>query len=222
MRRELKYRLDAHEYCRLRQRLGELFQADPHANAHGEYRVRSLYFDTAENKALWDVINGVDRREKYRLRYYNQGLSGLRLEKKSKERGIGKKWATPVSRTQALLLLNGDTDWISVDAQNDALLMAFRRQARFEGLRPKLTIEYQRAAYIYAPGDVRITLDRSIRAGKPQAFLADVPLLSINHTYAVLELKYGHFLPDIVVSALSDVSERSAAFSKYRMCSVFG
>ena len=45
-------------------------QTDPHA-VGGKYFVRSLYFDTPTDTALREKLDGVNRREKFRIRYYN-------------------------------------------------------------------------------------------------------------------------------------------------------
>ena len=54
----------------LASRLGKLFPRDGHAGPDGSYRVTSLYFDTPYDTALREKLDGVDRREKFRLRYY--------------------------------------------------------------------------------------------------------------------------------------------------------
>jgi hypothetical protein len=61
---------------------------DEHADKNGEYRVRSLYFDTPEDKALREKIDGVDRRAKYRIRRYLGATGYIVLEKKSKINGM--------------------------------------------------------------------------------------------------------------------------------------
>lgn len=54
----------------------------------GSYRITSLYFDTPSDTALRQKLEGVDRREKFRLRYYGEDLSFIRLEKKFKMNGL--------------------------------------------------------------------------------------------------------------------------------------
>ena len=71
-----------------RQRLGVIAQPDPHAQG-GRYLVRSLYFDTPEDRALLEKLNGVSRREKFRIRLYNGDPDTLHLEKKYKQAGLG-------------------------------------------------------------------------------------------------------------------------------------
>ena len=49
------------------------------------YRVRSLYFDNYNDKVLREKIDGVNEREKFRLRLYNDDTSFIKLEKKVKK-----------------------------------------------------------------------------------------------------------------------------------------
>ena len=68
-RHEWKHEITASDLAALRARLRILMTQDSHG-VEGRYRVRSLYFDTPADKALWEKRNGVDPREKFRLRYY--------------------------------------------------------------------------------------------------------------------------------------------------------
>ena len=51
-RHEFKHSLNYGDYVILRGRLGHVMARDPYADEKGEYRVRSLYFDTPGDKAL--------------------------------------------------------------------------------------------------------------------------------------------------------------------------
>lgn len=69
-RHEWKHILTYSDMLVLRSRLSAVMQPDPHA-VDGKYMIRSLYFDNAEDKALREKIDGVNHREKFRIRYYN-------------------------------------------------------------------------------------------------------------------------------------------------------
>lgn len=86
-RHEWKHEITAFDVLCLRRRLSAVMQPDPHAS-NGRYLVRSLYFDDLRDQALQDKLNGVSRREKFRLRCYNGDDSYLVLEKKSKLGGL--------------------------------------------------------------------------------------------------------------------------------------
>ena len=94
LRHELKHQINLREDLVLSQRLRKLFTHDKNAGPDGIYRVTSLYFDTPYDSALREKIDGVNRREKFRLRYYGTDTSFLRLEKKYKINGLcGKRSA---------------------------------------------------------------------------------------------------------------------------------
>lgn len=54
----------------------------------GEYKIRSIYFDHYHDKALQEKLMGINNREKFRIRYYNDDVSFIRLEKKSKDETV--------------------------------------------------------------------------------------------------------------------------------------
>ena len=72
MRHEFKHQIAPPEDLVLSGRLRRLFPHDPYAGPDGSYRVTSLYFDTPYDAALREKLDGVDRREKFRLRYYGE------------------------------------------------------------------------------------------------------------------------------------------------------
>ena len=53
-----------------------VMKPDCHA-VNGQYEIRSLYFDTPDDKALREKLDGVITREKYRIRLYNNDPSGI-------------------------------------------------------------------------------------------------------------------------------------------------
>ena len=81
-RHELKYSISLADRLALAQRLRPLMQRDPHTDETGRYTIRSVYFDNYKDKALREKLSGVQTREKFRIRYYNEDLSFITLEKK--------------------------------------------------------------------------------------------------------------------------------------------
>ena len=65
-REEKKYLIGMAEALQRSHLLGQVMREDPHNGVHG-YRIRSLYFDTAYDSALYDKINGTANRDKYRM-----------------------------------------------------------------------------------------------------------------------------------------------------------
>ena len=56
-------------------RQGAVMARDAHTQ-QGVYRIRSLYFDNLADKALREKLDGVNGREKFRIRYYNGDYLG--------------------------------------------------------------------------------------------------------------------------------------------------
>ena len=79
MRHEFKHQISPQEDLVLSGRLRRLFPHDRHAEPDGSYRVTSLYLDTPYDAALREKLDGVDRREKFRLRYYGERPDFLKL-----------------------------------------------------------------------------------------------------------------------------------------------
>ena len=98
-RHEYKYEITYADYYELRARLGCLMQRDPHVGADGKYRIHSLYFDNCNDTALREKLDGVAKREKFRIRYYGDAPTQLSLEKKQKVNGLCLKVAAPIGAT---------------------------------------------------------------------------------------------------------------------------
>ena len=112
LRHELKHRINLREDLVLSQRLKKLFAHDKNAGPGGTYRVTSLYFDTPYDSALREKIDGVNRREKFRLRYYGTDTSFLRLEKKYKINGLCGKRSARMTQEQVKELLSGSSEFL--------------------------------------------------------------------------------------------------------------
>ena len=217
-RHEVKHIITSGDDLILTSRLRKLFVHDKNADSHGVYRVSSLYFDTPNDTALRQKLDGVNCREKFRLRCYNGNPDFIRLEKKSKQGSLGHKRSAPVTRKQVERLLAGDVEVLL--ESGDPLLGELYRKMRFQLLTPKTIVTYDREAFLYTPGNVRITIDRSLRTGlnslgflNPEMFHAPV-----SDGMSVLEVKFDEFLPEIVKMAVQTPHTRAGAYSKYAVC----
>ena len=113
-RHEWKHELNYMDLLTIRQRLRAVMEPDPHA-VGGKYLIRSLYFDNPDDKALREKVDGVNMREKFRIRYYNGDPSVIHLEKKSKRNGLGTKYSASLTGEEAQAIVDGDLDEI-IDA----------------------------------------------------------------------------------------------------------
>ena len=221
LRHESKHQISPQEDLVLAGRLRRLFPHDAHAGTDGTYRVTSLYFDTPYDAALREKLDRVDRREKFRLRYYGERPAWLKLEKKYKIDGLCGKRSARLSLDEAERLLAGD--WGFLLERGEPLLRELYSKLLGTGLRPRTVVCYDREAFTYAPGNVRVTLDRNIRTGlnwqnflRPERF----PLKHLEGL-TVLEVKYDAFLPEPVRLAVQVPGRRAGACSKYALCRRF-
>ena len=220
-RHEWKHELNYADLLVLRQRLRAVMQADPHA-VNGKYTIRSLYFDDARDTALREKIDGVNRREKFRIRYYNGDTSLIHLEKKSRQNGLGSKQSALLSPAEAQSIADGDWAWMP--AADRGLVRELYSKMKTRGLRPKTIVDYTREPFVYAPGNVRVTLDYNIRTGLGCTDLLNPNCVTIPAGDApiLLEVKWDAFLPDIIRDAVSLPGRRVTAFSKYAQCRIYG
>lgn len=221
-RHEYKHEINSCDYLILRKRMQAVLAHDENSGESGEYLVRSLYFDTPEDRALREKIDGVNEREKFRIRYYNANPAFIRLEKKSKRNGLCYKAATCIDVQAASAIIDGDIEWMK--SQGDPLLIELYAKMTGQLLRPKVVVDYIREPFVYRPGNVRITLDRQIRTGLHVTRFLDKKLVTVpvGGISALLEVKYDAFIPRFIVDILQVENRRASAFSKYALCRVYG
>ena len=136
---------------------------DPHARADGTYDIHSVYLDTPTRRALTEKQVGMPVRHKYRIRYYNDNRDFFRLERKSKVGSLCDKVGCSLTREETERLMAGDVDWMA--GMKGSLLREVYLRMRTELMAPSVQVHYTREAYIYGPGNVRVTLDSNIRTG---------------------------------------------------------
>ncbi|GHV05549.1 hypothetical protein FACS189485_12710 [Spirochaetia bacterium] len=147
-RHEFKHSLNYVDYLALKNRLKLGLPHDANAGANGEYSIRSLYFDTPGDDALREKIDGVDRREKFRIRSYNNDTGLIWLEKKSKVNGLCYKQSAPVTAEEVALLREGDLGWMA-DEQRPLVAELYHKMTGLL-LRPKTIVEYIREPFVFS------------------------------------------------------------------------
>ena len=220
-RHEWKHEITYMDMLCIRQRLRAVARSDPHA-ADGKYLIRSLYFDNAKDKALREKVDGVNMREKFRIRYYNGDTSLIHLEKKSKVNGLGTKYSADLTKEEAQAIVDGDTDWMLGCGR--PLVEELYCKMRYQGLRPKTIVDYTREPFIYGPGNVRVTFDYDIRTGLGCTDFLDPDCVTVPAGDApiILEVKWDAYLPSIIRDAVQTPGRRVGAFSKYAQCRIYG
>lgn len=220
-RHEWKHEISYADLLAIRQRLRAVAESDPHAE-NGRYLIRSLYFDNLSDKALREKIDGVNMREKFRIRYYNGDPSVIHLEKKSKRAGLGTKYSAELTKDEAQSIVDGELDWMM--ASGRPLVQELYCKMRYQGLRPKTIVDYTREPFIYRPGNVRVTFDYDIRTGLGCTdFLnPDCVTIPAGDAPILLEVKWDAYLPSVIRDAVQTGNLRASAFSKYAQCRIYG
>ncbi|MBO4888472.1 MAG: polyphosphate polymerase domain-containing protein [Firmicutes bacterium] len=223
-RHELKFPILYADYLAMRSRLQKVMKSDPHVDTSGKYTIRSIYFDNTEDKALREKIDGIGKREKFRIRYYNDDFSFITLEKKMKIDNLCLKYDAVLTEEECRRILEGDLDFMKEHPQG--LVQELYAKMKFQGLRPRVLVSYVREPYIYSAGNVRITFDSQVRTTLfHQKFLTEqVHDISAMDTPQdmILEVKYDAFLPAIIQDLIQVPGIRQQAFSKYGACRRFG
>lgn len=152
-RHEWKHEINWSDLISIRQRLRAVAEPDPHA-VDGKYLIRSLYFDNLNDKALREKVDGVNRREKFRIRYYNGDPSAvIHLEKKSKLNGLGTKYSAPLTVEEAQKIVDGDIDWMLHSPHS--LIQELYCKMRYQGMRPMTIVDYTREPFIQGRSECR-------------------------------------------------------------------
>lgn len=213
-RNEYKHSVSEFDIIGLRQRLRAIARRDKHGGKDGRYLIKSLYFDNCYDKALGEKERGVDKREKFRIRYYNNDPSFIRLEKKSKINGYCLKQTSPITKEQVMSIIHGDIQWMK--SSESELINELWAKMNYQLLRPKSIVAYEREAYVYKPGNVRVTIDSNVRGSNNinAFFSCDEPFIKL-YNKIILEVKWDEFLPQIIRDVVQLRNVKTNNFSKY-------
>lgn len=180
-RHEQKYAICFADYLALRQRMRPVMGTDAHVKEDGTYGVRSIYFDNFADKALREKVDGVPRREKFRIRFYNDDISYMVLEKKMKVNSLCMKTDALLMEQEVRALLGGERAWMR--EHPSGLVRELYCKMNTQQLRPRVMVSYTREPYVYPPGNVRVTFDSHIRTSLfGQGFWANIRGISVRRT----------------------------------------
>ena len=212
MRHEDKYICSGRQLELIRARLRNVMQIDEHQKGEN-YRIRSLYLDTASHRFYEESMNGVDNRKKYRIRFYDMDEGLLRIERKDTVNGMKDKTNLITDKSVVEQILSGETV-----AGDNGLLGEIHNIQATEGLRPSAIIDYVRCAYTYPTGNVRITFDTNLACtGRCEDMFEEdailLPLLPADRY--ILEVKYDAILPGFISDMLDIGDLERVSFSKY-------
>ena len=204
---------------------------DPFAEqGHGEYTVRSVYFDTPQSACYHEKLDGLEARKKFRIRGYNHAdqESVVFLEIKRKHGNCISKHRAP--------LLHADLDRFMAAPSLDSEMLRtdIASQARGDAnkflyyyyrlrLRPSVLVVYDREAFMGRfDASLRMTFDKNLR-GEVSPSLAglfrDRGLEQALAGHFIFEVKFFRgALPVWVISLIKRFALKRMALSKFTIC----
>lgn len=219
LRNEMKYYMHTHDYISLRYKVSTMLVMDKNSLSIDGYGIRSLYFDGPHDHSLYDKNNGIFKREKYRIRIYNGSDAKITVERKSKYGEFVCKEAAVISRAEYDAIMRKDYEILA--DKKEPLLIDFYSALAHRAFQPIVIVDYFREAYVYEPGNVRITFDKRLTAGVNSFDLFDPHLVqeeALLPAQTIMEIKFDDFLPDNIRKVIQPERHTRSAISKYVIC----
>lgn len=223
-RHEYKYPLTHGQIVIEDAKISAVASKDAHVSDAGYYNIRSLYFDDYENSCYMDNENGVDDREKYRIRIYNHSTERINLELKQKVRSKTSKRSCLITLSQCRQLMEGMIPNDIRPEQQVLHKLAYLMAVRL--MKPAVIVDYDRVPYVYRLQDanVRVTFDSNITSVSDVHSFLDEKIYGrgvLPVGQALMEVKFDSFLPDEIYSLLQLDGLIASTFSKYYLCRKF-
>lgn len=218
LRTELKYVIPIKIYPLLRKRLIPYTKRDENLEKNKRtYPVYSVYYDTLNLTSYEEKVEGVEFRQKFRIRHYGAAqvlaLTPVFIELKQKRGPIIKKLRTPMLYSDWLNFEK--TGVLPKDQKNSALFEYFFLQNPI----PVTRVIYDREALIgLYEHNTRITFDFNITGEQANSFNfneAKRKSLLISPDLAVLEIKTADQMPTWLSHIINEFGLELVAFSKY-------
>lgn len=209
---EYKFLITTDDYIKLRFQLEQTLALDEYADSQTKsYPITSVYFDDLLDSHMFQKSDGLEFHQKYRIRQYANGAK--RLEFKTKVGNLTSKqsfWLTDPLE-QAILTMDFDQLYKHVEEE---LIENLIVRMKCDYLQPALVIDYEREAYVFPSGNVRITFDKNLRARRVDQDPHMMRSL-FEPKYMMLEVKYTGLLPAFLKTLLFSKNYQQIAYSKY-------
>ncbi len=215
LRQEHKFLINTLSYKELSYKLGRCLLQDPHNGDNG-YMVRSLYFDTLNNRDYNEKVDGSELRRKFRLRVYDPKSDFAFFEMKQKQGMYQRKRSLRLSREDAYIISKGQ--YTPLLKYNTPFAAEVFSLLNMHAYRPRSIVQYDRFAFIARENDTRITFDHNITAneGCTDIFSDELCLYPVIDPFAaVLEVKYNNFLLSYIKQLIDSADRSEISVGKY-------
>ena len=203
---ELKYLITEEQALMVRDFVRSYLEMDEFSvgRPNYSYPVHSLYLDSGNLKTYWATINGDKNRYKLRLRYYSTNAdSPVFFEIKRRVNNCIMKQRGGVRQGAVRMLLTGHypelDHLISKAPKGLVAVQRFVQLCGEIGAGPKVHIAYEREAYVSDNDQVRVTIDRNVRAQPNLDYSITTNMANPHPSFVgqvILELKFTNRFPD--------------------------
>lgn len=229
-RYEYKYLVPNTLIENLREGMQPYVELDEFARKHsnGQYTVRSIYYDSSKFNCYKEKIDGVQIRNKYRIRGYDEisKESITFLEIKHKDTNCISKSRAPIYYTNVARSLDSRSinDHVLSFSGNGVEKKAAQKFIYYyslKNLQPAVLVIYDREAFLgkFDPS-LRVTFDKNLRSviypELNQLYEEDNAKATMSNHF-ILEVKFFGFLPSWIKSLISKYKLDRRALSKYTM-----
>ena len=219
-RTEQKIITTVHDAVLLKRKLQLMMQTDEHCKSSLGYTVRTLYFDTADNKLRENNSNEA-LHEEIRIRVYPDGDEKIKLQYKRTDNDVFKKESLIIDENIFYELIKGNYEvLLNIDDQKaQSFYWKLNR-----GLKPKKIVDFKRFSYIQALNNIKISVDTDIRETRSSFDILDRSIITYPAApcdMAVIDIKYDDFLFDYIKDTLRILKKFPCNYSVYRSAQTF-
>lgn len=212
---EDKFLLSKNLYFRIKNSIREFSNYDTHSVSGNTYKVRSLYYDSKDLTAYTDKINGVNDRDKFRIRSYDtneKNVTKLKVEMKSKKAQYVYKVSNNISYSDYKFFVKKKF----FKEINGLAVELFLYNFYKYNLEPTTLVEYDREAYYSKKDNVRFTFDHNVKYASGTNFFLPPKNFKFCYKNAIIfEIKYFQNDIDWLSNLINTHGLRSEPNSKY-------
>jgi hypothetical protein len=215
-RHEVKFYISYADYEYARSVLAKLMQPDPNQKDERGYFIRSLYFDDIMDSSVEEKLDGIEHRDKYRIRIYDTAQTWAKLERKRKHNHFVNKSSVTLTKDEANALIEGDCDFLLEKESDSARSIYFDFKRKY--LRPTVIVDYDREVFLLDYNEIRVTFDKNLRVNTTDfnLFSSEVVTQSLQRPDTIImEVKFNVCLPSWFPTLLKFDAANAQAISKY-------
>jgi hypothetical protein len=214
-RQEHKFFIKSTDVPKISKMLEQFMPLDQNCKNNKPYSITSTYFDSFNDQDLFDKLNGVRFREKYRLRFYNNDRHIAKFEVKRKHEYSVEKDTINLDSKKQNQILAGNYSCLKENPHFEYI----SHKMNYQLYKPKTVVRYDRLAYTLPFDNIRVTLDLNLRSlGFYSSYIEEdcsAGKLLMPLGYEILEIKYLGDFPNYLKQVISSYSTSRTSIGKY-------